>query len=189
MLSRRSLFAGLSGLLAFFGFSRPQSLAKEMLAPVIAGEKTISLHLDALHQGEIWRRLTYCIMEENGHTTVVNGDELRDLAGAMLRAADAMKGERTFMFRVPQDAAIEGRYGDFVIGFEPPVNGQSPGVYGTNSATEIGVILEPVSELRDRADAEIGAGYLFLDYDEERRLWFYTKRKPDIPAWERSEAV
>ncbi len=171
LANRRGFLAGLSGLFATLGFSRPA--ATKVVTAVVPESKVISLHLDPLTPGELWRKLSSCTLTENGYTTGMHADEMRDLAGALLRAADENGSRvvktRSFVMVIPQDAAIEGRYGDFCIGFDPPH-------HMAMSGAQIGVILEPVNETFDRMTDEFGKR-MKLVWDKERRLLVHEVRE------------
>lgn len=172
MFNRRVFFGLFGGALAALGLSPKKALSLTGIVPpsdfVGPTQSTISLRFGP--KGELWRDLASATLVDNGYVgSTIRGDELRDLAGALLRAADIQQEKRTFIFDVPKDAAFEGRYGEFNLGFEE--------AHGANSGLQIRVELEPMDEYYERnLDPARSVRHGGVAYDDDRRMWHLKDR-------------
>lgn len=157
MLSRRRFFGGVAGLLAFLGLGRRVDATQI--------ETVVQLKL-APKGDELFRKLAESRLIENGIASgLIRGDELRDLATAMLRAADMQQERRTFIFDIAADEAWDGRWGYVILNAEG-----MPSRLGL----EIWPTWEPLSEYRQRLGVN---NNMRARYDREARLWMIEERK------------
>lgn len=104
-INRRSLIAGLSVFFATLGTKITSVLAK----PIEDYRIYLQFKNIAVDDRPLERRLNEAAFVDNGYSSILGAGEMRNLAAALLMAADERDEHRTFLVQLPLDGCYEGR--------------------------------------------------------------------------------